>query len=202
MTLLKLKANGYKGAVTNKHLVEIIEKTISSYPLSLVNLQRLRKDVDSLNELFWIKDGDGNYLLVNNKFASRFHLNPSQIEGKAEDKFIPAYLINFNKALEDYIRESGSVLIVEGFPLSAVPAGDQYQIIEIPVSGSEGSLDAIIGVVQKSGREDETDDFSSSLLPFKNILKNYLIINNENKITEVSREFCTIFSLEYNEVKG
>jgi PAS domain S-box-containing protein len=202
MNSIRLKINSYKSAVKNKQLVEIIDKIISSHPFSFVNLERLRKEVDSLNELFWIKDEEGKYLLVNNKFALSFHLTPSQIEGKPVDKFLPSYLIDFNKALDNYIRESRSVFIIEGFPLSGVAAGEDYQTIEIPIPGVENNLISIIGIAQKvESREEKPDNLSSSLNLFKDFVKNYLLISSENIIKEVSKEFCILFSLDAEELK-
>ena len=111
MSAIKLKTNSYKEAINNKQLVEIIDNIISTYPLTFVSLERLRKEIDKLDELFWIKDGEGKYLLVNNKFSSSLHFATSQIEGKPVDKFIPGYLLNFSEALDEYIKESRSVFI-------------------------------------------------------------------------------------------
>jgi len=202
MTSIKLKINNYKNVVKNKQLVEIIDKIISSYPVSFVNLERLRKEVNLLDELFWIKDEEGKYLLVNDKFAISFHLTPSQIEGKRVDKFIPAYLIDFNKALDDYIKESRSVFIIEGFPLSGVAAGEDYQTIEIPVTNVEDNLSAIIGIAQKKESDkDKPGNFSSALNLFKDFIRNFILINNENIIKDVSEKFCKTFSLNAEELK-
>ncbi|MDO8549777.1 MAG: PAS domain S-box protein [Ignavibacteria bacterium] len=203
MTSIRIKINSYKNAVKNKQVVEIIDKIISSYPVSFVNLERLRKEIDLLNELFWIKDEEGKYLLVNNKFALSFHLTPSQIEGKPVDKFIPAYLIDFNKALDDYIKESRSVFIIEGFPLSGVAAGEDYQAIEIPVPNVEGNLSAIIGIAQKAvSLEEKPENFSSALNLFKDFIRNFILISNENIIKDLSEEFCNIFTLDAEKIKG
>ena len=202
MTSIKLKITNYKNVINNKHLVEIIDKIISSYPVSYVNLERLRKEVDLLNELFWIKDEEGKYLLVNNKFASSFHLTSSQLEGKPVDKFIPAYLIDFNKALDDYIKESRNVFLIEGFPISGVTSGENYQTVEIPALNIEGNLSAIIGITQKAESGDEkVEDLTSSLNLFKDFIKNYLLLSSNNIIKDVSEEFCRIFSLEAKELK-
>ncbi len=149
MSTVRLKLNSYKEAISNKNLVEIIDKVISTYPLTFVDLERLRKEIEQLDELFWIKDEEGKYLIVNTRFSSSLHFAASQIEGKPVDKFIPGYLLNFNKALDDYIKESRNAFIIEGFPFAGVSAREDYQTIEIPVTGSEGNVVAIIGVAQK-----------------------------------------------------
>jgi len=194
--------NDYKTALKNKQLIVIIEKILSSYPISFINLERLRKEVDNLMESFWIKDDEGKYLLVNRQFASSLNLTPQQIEGKPVDKFIPAYMLNFNKALEEYIQESGSVFSVEGFPLSGSSAWENMQVIEIPVPGPEGNLKAIIGIIQEINKEDDGVNLSSSLQLFQNLLSNYILLNDKNIIIDASEEFCEIFSLIAREVIG
>ncbi|HSP86950.1 MAG TPA: PAS domain S-box protein, partial [Ignavibacteriaceae bacterium] len=203
MTSIKLKLNNYKSSVKNKQLIEVIDKIISSYPFSFVNLERLRKEVDSFDELFWIKNEEGKYLIVNKKFALSFHLSSSQIEGKPADKFLPSYLVDFNKAIDEYIKESRSVFIIEGFPLLGVTPGEDYQIIEIPIPGAENNLIALIGIAQKiDSREDEPENLISTLNLFKDFIKNYLVINNENIIQEISGEFCDNFSINKKDIKG
>jgi PAS domain S-box-containing protein len=202
MPSIKLQINSYKEAINNKHLVEIIDWIISSFPITFVNLERLRKDIDALDELFWLKDEEGKYLLVNNKFASSLHLIPSQIEGKHENNFIPAYLINFSKALDEYIKESRNVFIIEGFAWSGLPAGESYQTIKIPVPGSEGDVSAIIGVAQKrESVSTEQISLSSILNPVKPFVKNYILIDKNGLIKDISEEFCNILSLKPDRIK-
>lgn len=205
MSAIKLKTNGYKEAIFNKHLVEIIDNIISAYPLTFVNLERLRKEIDRLEELFWIKDEGGKYLLVNNKFSSSLHFATSQIEGKSVDKFIPGYLLNFNKALDEYIKESRSVFIIEGFPFAGVSSKKDYQTIEIPVTDSEGNVVAIIGVTQKLSltlEQKENIDFSAQLSLIQSLNKDFLFIDNNEIITQVNSGFCNLFSLSLPDVKG
>lgn len=202
MTLVKLKTNNYKEVIKSKKLIDFINRIISTFPLTFVNLERIRKDIDSVDELFWIKDCDGKYLIVNDKFASSFHLNSAQIEGKSVDKFIPSYLVNFNKALNDYIKESRSVFVIEGFPLSGIPSGDKYQTIEIPVAAAEGNVIAIIGVSQKTEVNVKQLDLNSVLQPLKPFIKSYILIDGENKIKDVSQEFCNIFTLQSENLLG
>ncbi len=164
MSTVRLKLNSYKEAISNKNLVEIIDKVISTYPLTFVDLERLRKEIEQLQELFWIKDEEGKYLIVNSRFSSSLHFAASQIEGKPVDKFIPGYLLNFNKALDDYIRESRNTFIIEGFPFTGVSAGEDYQTIEIPVTGSEGNVVAIVGVAQKIVLQLEESENTSEVI--------------------------------------
>jgi PAS domain S-box-containing protein len=205
MSAIKLKTNGYKEAVFNKHLVEIIDNIISAYPLTFVNLERLRKEIDGLEELFWIKDEGGKYLLVNNTFSSSLHFATSQIEGKPVDKFIPGYLLNFNKALDEYIKESRSVFIIEGFPFAGVSSRKDYQTIEIPVTDSEDNVVAIIGVTQKVSLKPERKeniDFSAQLSLIKSLNKDFVFIDSNGTVTEVSNGFCNLFSLSPSQVKS
>jgi PAS domain S-box-containing protein len=205
MSAIKLKTNSYKEAINNKQLVEIIDNIISTYPLTFVSLERLRKEIDKLDELFWIKDEEGKYLLVNNKFSSSLHFATSQIEGKPVDKFIPGYLLNFSEALDEYIKESRSVFIIEGFPLSGVYSTEDYQTIEIPVTDSESKVVGIIGVTQKtvlkSGLK-ETENIPTMLNLVQSLNKDFALINNDGIISAVNDGFSNLFSLILSEVKG
>ena len=188
MSTVRLKLNSYKEAISNNNLVEIIDKVISTYPLTFVDLERLRKEIERLEELFWIKDEEGKYLIVNSRFSSSLHFATSQIEGKPVDKFIPGYLLNFNKALDDYIRESRNAFIIEGFPFTGVSAKEDYQTIEIPVIGVEGNVVGIVGVAQKivlqpAESENTSEVIKDSDQPEDNIKTyDFLIENNPEPI--------------------
>lgn len=201
MMPLRLKINNYKSALKNKQLSAIVENIISSFPLTLISLERIRNEIDKLNIPFWVKDEQGKYLIVNNKFASNFHLTPSQVEGKPVEKFIPEYLVHFSNALQMYIKESGSVITIEGFPWSGTQAGENNRVVEIPVLSPEGNLNAIIGIALEN-EGDSSGKLLDSLSVLKEFLKNYLLIDNENKIIDAGEDFCITFSLNADELKG
>ena len=46
MSTIRLKLNSYKDALSNKVLVEIIDKVMSTYPLTFVDLERLRQEIE------------------------------------------------------------------------------------------------------------------------------------------------------------
>ena len=203
MPTVRLKLSNYKEAIFNKRLVEIIDNVTSAYPFTFVNLERFRKEIEGLDELFWIKDEEGKYLLVNSKFASSLHFTASQIEGKPVDKFIPGYLLSFNKALDEYIKESRNAFIIEGFPFTGVSAGEDYQTIEIPVTNPEGNVAAIIGIAQKIDLiSDKVKDLPSVLNLVKSLSKDFVYVDKKGIITEISDGFCSRFELISSELKG
>lgn len=165
-------------------MLEVIDEIISSYPVTYINLERIRAKVDEADELFWIIDNENRYLLANKKYAANLGLLPSQVEGKNIESFIPAYLINFNKALDNYIKDSRNTFIVEGFPVSGLPVSESFQVIQIPIVNSEGSVIATICVAQKIELKSEIKPEETGTKEAIDVAgdKRYGSINDESEI--------------------
>jgi len=198
MATVKLKQNGFNKTISNRVIVDIIEEIISAYPFTFVAQEKIRQKIEKLAELFWVKDGEGNYILVNDNYSKRFGLKPSQIEGKSEDSFIPAFLINFYDALNKYMLESGNTIILEGIPLKGITAAEDYQMIEVPLIDVEGKLAAVVGVGQKTEltKEEKYSDviYSAVLNLVKSFPKALALVDTKGIIKQANRKFCKLFS--------
>lgn len=135
--------------ITNEKIVKIIEDIKSSFPFTFLGKNRIQQEINKLDEIFWLKDPNDVYLLVNKRFADALGLRPNQLEGKIERNFLPIYFLEFYKTLETYIKETLSCLVLEGVPFRGFSSWHNYQTIEIPLSDSENNVLAIIGVAQR-----------------------------------------------------
>jgi PAS domain S-box-containing protein len=200
MTKATLKTDSYKNIIQNKKLLELINDIISSFPFTYINLEQIRKQTDEFDEMFWIKDEEGKYLLANKKFATCLGLSPQQIEGKTVETFIPDYQIGFNRALDNYIKESANTLVVEGIPLSGLPSGENYRTVEIPITGTEGNVAAVICVAQKVEPGAIQKTGISSLNIIKSLNLPFVFINENETIFDLNDEFAGYFSLDKSSV--
>lgn len=135
--------------INNPKVISLIDEIKSSYPFTLTRKERIRKLINEIDELFWVKNTEGIYVIANNKVAETIGINLNQIEGKNENSFIPTYLINFHLLLDQYVRESLNCIVVEGVRLNGFSNSQRYQTVEIPLLDSDQNLAAIICVGQK-----------------------------------------------------
>lgn len=149
ITGINVKSEDYKNLINNKQILTIIEEIKSLYPFTFIGKEKLRKDVDKLSELFWIKDNSGNLNLVNKKFSEKLGVNSTILEGQNFNDFIPAHLINFYKSIDDYINDSLNCVIVEGAPVKSLLQFQNCQTIQIPLNDADNNVIAIICVTQK-----------------------------------------------------
>lgn len=189
----------------DEKLVSIFNSIKAAFPFTFIEKEKLRKTVDSLSELFWIKDSTGQFILVNERLAQKFGLRATQIEGREEIAFIPEYLQEFYSALQKFISQSLNAVSVRGVPFRSIPADEKYEMIELPLLGEENIAHAIIGVARAAGdkplqTEAVEDDFLPNLL--LSFPHAFALINNEGLIKHASEEFCKLFPLELKNIRN
>ncbi len=187
--------------IRSNDILDIIEDIKSLYPFTFIGKEKILKRANALEELFWIKDKKGIYLLVNDKLAEGFGLKSSQIEGKPVQSFLPSYLIEFYNSIENYLKVSINSVIIEGIPVSGLSSLLDYQTIQIPLSDSENNVIAVIGIAQKSERQDlklEEENLIDSETLVNGFFKPFAIIDKNGIIRQTNSEFRKLFPNEFN----
>ncbi|MCL5029871.1 MAG: PAS domain S-box protein [Bacteroidetes bacterium] len=203
---LKVQSNNFEDIVTNKSIIKEIEKIKSFYPFTFIGKEKISKEVNQFDELFWIKDINGIYILVNSKLASSLALKPSQVEGKQYQSFLPPYQVDFCSAIEKYIKDTVNCVVMEGIPFVGISDPDKFQTIEIPLSDSDNNVIAIIGIAQKIEKKIENEQFdvfyNSSINLIENFDKALAFIDTKGMIKHGSKEFCKLFSEEIIDLRN
>ena len=202
ITKLKIKQEELSGLIKNPEIEKIINSIKELFPFTVIGKEKVRRDVDQLEEFFWIKNSEGVYLLVNKIMSQSLGLISTQLEGRSEEELLPGYLHAVYSSLENYIRNSHNVIVFEGIPMQGLSALTNYQTIEIPLTDSEGNLTAIIGISQKN-------EVSDAIPPKKdvgNILEDLpaalAILDGKGIIEHSSKEFCKLFSDEFSDFRN
>ncbi len=202
ITRLKIRKEELSALIGNKKIERIIDSIRGLFPFTVIGKEKIRKDIDQLEELFWIKNSSGIFILVNKMLARNLGLTSMQLEGRSEMELLPVYMHEIYSSLENYIKNSNSVIITEGIPIQGLSAISNFQTIEIPLSDSEGDLAAVVGIsmpVRKKQAENEKE-------PGKNILSGIpaavAVLNKEGVIEHSSKEFCKLFSDEFSDLRN
>ncbi len=200
ITRLKIRKDELSALIGNNKIEKIIESVKELFPFTVIGREKIRKDIDQLGELFWIKNNKGNYVLVNRSLAQNLGLSSNQIEGRSEEELLPGYLLEVYRSLENYIKDSHNVIVLEGIPIQGLSAVNNYQTIEIPLNDADGSLAAIIGISQKVEEPGITPpaELESNLLEYVPVP--VAIIDKSGIIKHSSKDFCKLFSDEFTDL--
>ncbi len=193
-TSLKIKIKEIDKIINNKEVLSVIDEVKSNYPFTFISKNLVRKSADKLEEFFWIKNIYGNYLLINDKVSASIGLNAIQIEGKKESNFIPPYLINFQKSINQYIVESANCTIIDGLQFGGMTNPDEYETVEIPLLDQENNITAIAGIGQKKLDKNEASEINDKIRDLlDHVTCAVAFIDQKDRISF----FNTQFSLQY-----
>ncbi len=202
ITRLEVRKEELSVLIGNEKIEKIINSVRELFPFTVIGKEKLRKDIDRLEELFWIKNSSGIFILVNKTFSRNLGLNSTQLEGRSEIELLPVYMHEVYKSLENYIKNSNSVILTEGIPIQGLSAISDFQTIEIPLNDSEGSLAAVIGISMPVRDKQEKNRKKNQKNLLSGIPAAVAVLSKEGMIEHSSKEFCKLFSDEFADLRN
>ncbi|MCX7875336.1 MAG: PAS domain S-box protein [Melioribacteraceae bacterium] len=192
---LRLVTANLKEINLKPYLKKIIDKVKLSFPFSFIEKAKFQKSINELEEFFWIKDVNGVFLVVNDKFSNAFSLEVSQIENKNQTDVLNKNISNLFESLDNYIKISNNPIIIENFNTQlSLNKNNNISIAQIPLLDVDKNVVAIIGFSLPV--EDKTEiknEFDNDYLKYAPIASCF--INDDLKIKYYTNEFLKIFSL-------
>ncbi len=180
----------------NSKIPGIIERIKLSYPFSFIEKAKIQKEINEIDEFFWLKDADGKILLINDLYASALGYRTIQIENKLEVEVLPKYLTDIYSTLDLYIKNSSNSIIIENISSAGINSSfSGHSIVEFPLTDLDSNTVAIIGfsikqAINKTITREITTSPNYSTLPIP-----IFLLNNENKIISHSVELLKLLSL-------
>lgn len=193
-----------KANVSDRNIVNIIEQFTFNYPPTFIQKELIEKQADQIAELFWIKDHNGNFIIVNNKLCESLGLKKFQLEGKSYKEFIPAHLIKIFDAVEKYQSELKNPIALKGISSFNFSLSDEKEIVEIPVIDNDRKIIALVGFsrdipstlpINKSTIDGDMLRNIISFLPIP-----IVVIKNSAKIELCNQEFCKLLNKNSEEL--
>lgn len=205
-TSLKVITGDISGVITNKQIISVLEQIKSLYPFTFIGKEKIRKEINNLEESFWIKDNEGRYVIVNEKLAQSLGMKTSQLEGKYEKSFIPEYFLTLYDSVEKFIQESLNSVIIEGIPLKGITFSENFQTIEIPLNDADNNVIAIIGIIQKA-RSRVTKTTKADIKSAFDKLLNSLplasaMLDSESAVKHANKDFCKLIQANIDKLRG
>ncbi len=202
ITRLKIRKEELSALIGNQKIEKIIDTVRELFPFTVIGKEKIRKDIDRLEELFWIKNSSDIFILVNKTLARNLGLTSLQLEGRSEVELLPVYMHEVYKALENFIKNSNSVIITEGIPIQGLSVMGNFQTIEIPLTDSEGKLAAVIGISVPVRRKPDENVKEKGKNILTGIPAAVAVISKEGVIEHSSKEFCKLFSDEFSDLRN
>jgi len=174
----------------------IIERIKLSFPFSFIEKAKIQKEINELDDYFWLKDVDGKILLLNDKYASALGYKTMQIENKNENDVLPKYLSLIYSTLDSYVKSTNNSIVIEnltGAGISSSFAGLSF--VEFPLSDLDNNVVAIIGFSKKTELKKTITREINYLPDYTHIPSAIFLLDNENKIVTHSISFLKLLSL-------
>lgn len=149
LTRFSVPSQNIDQIVEDFDILGIIEQVKSSFPFTFIGKSNLQRSIDQFKEYFWIKDRSDKYIIVNKTFSDFLGLKNIQIEGKSENDFLPKYVADLNRYVNNYIRETANTVVLEGlYTLYQSDKERPSEIVEFPICDIDNNVVAIIGFTQ------------------------------------------------------
>lgn len=164
--------------------------------------QRLQAILANAPAVVYLKDLDGRYLMINNRYETLFHLDGRNVVGKLDSDLFPSEQAEAFRANDLRVQEHGHALQVE----EQVPQDDgihTYVSIKFPVREGDGEIYGVCGISTDITEQKRAEQrLRQSAAVFENISEGIFITDIEGRILDVNKAFSEITGYTRKEVLG
>ena len=188
--------------VKDEAILDIIKKIKSSFPFTFIEKSNIQRIINKLDNFFWIKEVNGKYILVNEKFAGAIGVRNSQLENKFEIDFIPPFQRNMFNIMNTYIIDTSNAVILEGIstPVFANLSRNE-QIIQFPLLDVDNKVVAIIGLSAEKGEPEEKGSSWNMPVQLEQFKEPVLFADPKGNVLDFTGGFAEILGID-NTYKG
>ncbi len=144
-----------------------------------------------MEEIFWIENTQGNYVIVNHHLSRYTGVKAKQMEGKKVNNFVLPIISTLLESINKFMEESGNTVIIKGIPLKGEGNKILYETIKIPMFNSSHELIAFIGISQKINQHEEFPNITIDSIP-----NSAAYITRQGKIKQINKGLLTLLTRE------
>lgn len=192
----------------NRQLSKVISFIRANYPFTLVDKINLQKEMDELDQIFFIKYPDGKFIAVNKFFSEMIEIPSEKISGKKDIDFLPRSRHYLYEAVRSFIKKSGASIVLDENFLPGVAAGTR--MLELPIKNIDDEVVAIVSfsymaedkseISKTKHPQDETLDKLLEIIPNPAVIydaSTFQILNSN----ELAEDLYNYSKLEFREVE-
>jgi len=166
--------------IKNPDVINVVEKIKSSYPFTLIEKKRLQKEIDNLESAFWIKDANGELIIINKRLKALLNLSNSKYEGKNSKDIFPTNVGEFFETTDEFIKKTLNGIVLEGISDNFnFDSKSKTQIIKLPISDAEKNIVVTVGFTNNIIESDQNYDIELILSDIINIIPNGAALFNK-----------------------
>jgi PAS domain S-box-containing protein len=189
----------------NSDLLLLSKEIGKKYPFTLIDKQNIQFKIDKSNSIVWIEDNAHNLILFNKNYSQRFNSNAFLLAENYADEFNKKIRIIFNSLNECIDKNNEPVSIKQKIKNEE----NQTALIilnRIPIVHQTGEIFLTLNELKIYPEEELTQNENeltqSNLVSIRKFTKEYLVIDNESKILEISDELLTSLNCSGSVVIG
>jgi PAS domain S-box-containing protein len=182
--------------ISNKNILAIIENIKFSFPFTFIERTKIQNEVDKLDEFFWIKNTNGNLILVNQNYAEYMGVNKTQIEGKKESGYLPGFLSSTFKNIDKLIVDTSNSIMIDSIKnLSPYHKNELVELIEFPICDMDDNVIAIVGLTQIKSITESDHNLNIMNQILGKISSPILILDMNLRLVHYNNQFIKFFKL-------
>ncbi|MDL2284904.1 diguanylate cyclase, partial [Oxalobacter sp. OttesenSCG-928-P03] len=190
---------------TRNHLLDHLEEMVAIRTENLSQSEtRLRRLIETIPDLIWLKDTEGAYLECNVAIEKYMGLKEGSIKGKTDYELMPKEMAENYRKLDVEALNADKPQILEQW-FTDPETGKEYcfEIIRAPVKTVDGRLFGILGIARNITERKESEvRLQLAGLLYKNTRDAVLITNANNEILGVNPAYEEINGYTETEVLG
>ena len=169
---------------------KVLDKVRNSFPFTFIGRQKFIHDIDSLNEIVWLRDAEGKFLITNKKFNSIVNLKLNQIQNKSSREIFSSDILEVFNIVDRYLLKTSRAIL---FSLPIEKDSDSF--IQIPLLDLDKKIVVIVGF-SVDAKKDLGINLSYEKIS-KYSQENSFIINNDFNLDKYSDKFYNTLSELY-----
>ncbi len=205
-----------EGNITGAVMVfrDVTQKTLNQRKL-VQNEQLLRDIIDNTRSVIYIKDLEGNFLMVNKQYERVFEVKSADILGSDSYARFPGEIAAKFKTVDKNVLETGRAVENEQLVQHTDNSYHHYHTTKFPLYGMDGGIYAICGVSTDISESKKNIEIQEKLATQETLLKSEARLKEAQAIAHVgnwehnfaknigewSEETCRIYGLSPDDNK-
>lgn len=187
-----------------EELINVILPTLESYPLTYLEKENLRKQIDNLKFFFWIKNRRGICELANQNLAEFYEQMLPHLEGNEESLLYDNETKRIIKSISEVINTTKNCLYAEQIRFSNKSQKIFLNLLCIPVINDEATVIATICMAGKNEfvKIKSSENSTSPELSIYNLPYASALINTKGFLIDANSEFELLLGGKIKEVKN
>ncbi|MBK7381290.1 MAG: PAS domain S-box protein [Ignavibacteriales bacterium] len=189
----------------NSDLILLSKEIEKKYPFTLIDKQNIQFKIDNSNSIIWIEDNAQNLIIFNKNYNQRFNSNAFLLAENYSDEFNKKIRIMFD-SLNECIDKNNEPVSIQQKIKNEENQNVLIHLNRVPIIHQTGEIFLTLNELKIYPEEELTQNENelthSSLVSVRNFTKEYLVIDNESKILEISDELLTSLNCSGSVVLG